>query len=242
MPTKTLPFLALLALGAAVPAALSAGLFPSAAPDGADAGMPCPNPPHEILRRDLGRLGKAGPAELRFEFKMKKSGSVWAEFAGLNGLSASERAAAPEAFLDDTYIGPLVAGRGAFWRSPQAYPLEPGGHVLLLRRALQASGVPLQHWEAMRIMAGDPCPPAPDVFAQQEEAPAPPCSNLRQRADWPEKLKAGVVLSVLNGHLVPSGVLVKLRDGEEWSALVKLPGGADGGELPFFARFDPQQK
>src|SRR5580692_11236879 len=109
-----------------------------------------------LAEKGAGHLAEDGPSEVRLGFRLKAEGPVWAEAAGLGGLRAEDRDAAPEVFLDDSYLGPLLAAAGGSWRSPQALVLEPGRHVLLVRRA-DAEGGARAHWSRLRVLGDEPC-------------------------------------------------------------------------------------
>jgi len=87
------------------------------------------------------------------------------------GLPVGDSDAAPEIFLDDAYLGPLLPEHGGDWRSPHALLLAAGPHRLLVRLA-PGSGAPptalslgslrvlsdgLGHWKALH--GAGPCLP-----------------------------------------------------------------------------------
>ena len=217
-------------------AALAAGLGADSLPAAPVAG--CSQGFRVLARSGSGRLADGGPQELRLSFHLSSARTVWAEAGGLAGLDAEDRDAAPEAFVDDHYLGSLLAEQGQDWRSSQSFTLQPGDHVFLLRRAQAASG-PAPRWDTLEVVADEPCIPP----HQSPPARAADCGSLTEHREWPARLHGrALVLSVLSGRMVPSGALVHLRDGQRWRALIKIPPGADGQPLPLLAGFDPRRQ
>jgi hypothetical protein len=210
-----------------------------------------------VAENDITVVGDRGADALRggpppscrivVPFTLAAPARVWAEASGLQGQGPDPNAA-PEVFLDDTYLGTLRVEHGVDWRSPEAVDLSAGAHALLLRCA-EVPDADDVRMESLRVMAELPGKPKPvhaalkrpqakaaakpsaaPVSAQApapEAAKTPDCGHLRERVEWidgpPER---GKTLSVFNGHIVDGGSLVKLQPGEAFTLLVKVPGEA----------------
>jgi hypothetical protein len=199
---------------------------------------------------DALRGGPAPSCRIVVPFKLAWPARVWAEADGLQS-QRHDSDGAPEAFIDDQYLGPLLAEHGVDWRSPQAVQLSPGAHVLILRCA-QVPDANDVRMEKLRVMS-DPAPkpmPRPraaykrakvqSIQTELSPAPEPPatgpapeaCAHLLERVDWPaEESRRGKTLSVFSGRSVDGGSLVHLKAGEAWTLLVKVPREADGNAL-----------
>jgi hypothetical protein len=194
---------------------------------------------------DALRGGPPPSCRIVVPFTLKAPGRVWAEASGLQGQGPDPNAA-PELFLDDTYLGILRAEHGVDWRSPEAVDLSAGAHTLLLRCAdvPDADDVRMESLRVMGEIQGKPAPAArkrmppkpaaaPSAGATPLQAVAPEpaaaltpgCGRLRERVEWiggaPER---GKTLSVFNGKVVDGGSLVILKSGEAFTLLVKVPG------------------
>jgi hypothetical protein len=205
---------------------------------GPAAAAPCLKTPVLVAHAGPGHLGPDGPYEERLGFRLAAADRVWAEAGGLGGLDPEDRDSAPEVFLDDTYLGPLLSDFGEAWRSPQALRLGPGEHEFLVRCAQEGEG-PLLRWRSLRVLGDSPCLPAP--ARAMESAPALPatCGKLRRSFYWPPRLREqSLVLPEIGGRFAASGSLVRLRQGERWTVLMKIPKGPDGGPLPLVVRFE----
>jgi hypothetical protein len=204
------------------------------------AGAPCLETGRVLAQARPGHVGPDKPYEERLSFRLSAPDRVWAEASGLSGLGPEDRDAAPEVFLDDRYLGPLLSDFGEEWRSAQALRLGPGTHQLLLRCAEEGEG-PLLSWKSLRVLGDAPCRPGP-VPAVKPAAPAvqaPSCDALIRRRDWPARLRGDpLVLPAAPGRVALSGPLVHLRLGESWGLFMKIPTGPDGGPLPLVVRFD----
>lgn len=77
----------------------------------------------------LGR-GRGDLKEYALPFSLTAPARVWAEADVQAGLVEGDADKAPEVFLDDNYLGPLLAQH---WRSSRALQLEAGPHHLVLR-------------------------------------------------------------------------------------------------------------
>jgi hypothetical protein len=201
---------------------------------------PCLETGRVLARVQAGHVGPDGPYEERLSFRLTASDRVWAEASGLSGLGPEDRDAAPEVFLDDQYLGPLLSDFGELWRSAQAMRLGPGTHQLLLRCAEDGAG-PLLSWKSLRVMGDAPCRPEPVAAAKPvlPAVPQPSCDGLIRRRDWPARLHNDtLVLTAVPGRVALSGPLVHLRLGESWGLFMKIPTGPDGGPLPLVVRFD----
>ena len=199
---------------------------------------PCAAGTALIARAGAGHLGSAGPFVESLPFQLKGPGRVWAEADGLRGLDPEDRDAAPEVFLDDTYLGPLLADDGEHWRSPQALLLGSGRHWLVVRSAQEGAG-PALKWSALRVLGDAPCPPARRHGVKRRPLARGTCAHPAERGDWPSRLgKRPLILSAPDGKLASSGSLVLLRPGDVWKALMKIPKGSDGQALPLLVRFE----
>ncbi|MGH7441555.1 MAG: hypothetical protein ACREKE_02650, partial [bacterium] len=81
---------------------------------------PCSKTPRVLAQSKAGSLGLAGRSQRILDFSLSKPGRVWAEAEGLTGLDGEDREQAPEVFLDDSYLGPLMPDFGSSWQSPRA--------------------------------------------------------------------------------------------------------------------------
>lgn len=201
---------------------------------------PCLETGRVLAHASPGHVGPDGPYEERLSFRLSAPDRVWAEASGLNGVGPEDRDAAPEVFLDDRYLGPLLSDFGDAWRSAQALRLGPGTHQLLLRCAEDGAG-PRLDWKSLRVLGDAPCRPEPVVAVKRAvpAAPRPSCDGLIRRRDWPARLHGDpLVLPAALGRLAVSGPLVHLRLGESWGLFMKIPTGPDGGPLPLVVRFD----
>jgi hypothetical protein len=168
-------------------------------------------------------------ASIDLPFTLSQSAEVQAQAEGLRHLR-DDRDAAPEAFIDDEYLGPLLGVHGSTWRSSRSLQLGPGPHHFILRNAAVADA---EDFVLKRIFVYATGPDeavakgqSPAAKALSGPAPENGCSG-RQTRDWPEQLKQGITLSVLNGRAVGSGSLVTLRQGDAWECYLKLPGSED---------------
>ena len=229
------------ALGFAAFALVSAATVVSAAE------APCLETGRVLAQARPGHVGPDGPYEERLSFRLSAPDRVWAEASGLSGVGPEDRDAAPEVFLDDQYLGPLLSDFGEAWRSAQALRLGPGIHQLLLRCAEDGAG-PRLSWTSLRVLGDGPCRPGPAAavapVAPGAHALAPPsCDGLIRRRDWPARLHGDpLVLPAVLGRVAVSGPLVHLRLGESWGLFMKIPTGPDGGPLPLVVRFDTPAK
>ena len=186
-------------------------------------------------------LGLAGPDSLTqtsLPFHLSAPARVWAEAAGLSGLESGRSGEAPEAFMDEQYLGPLLAEHRGSWRSPEALALDAGDHALLLR--CSSVGIPKPCGiAALRVVSDAPGPAAhPTPVA----APSPQdCGHLVLSRRWPPRYHSqGLVLSVLSGRSESAGVMARLLPGQAWACQVRLP--ALGGQaLPLMAHFSVAQ-
>ena|GEM_PF-3669570 len=182
-------------------------------------------------------LGLAGPGSVTqtsLPFHLSAPARVWAEAAGLSGLESGRSGEAPEAFLDEQYLGPLLAEHGRSWRSPEALDLDAGDHVLLLR--CSSVGIPKPCGiHVLRVLSGEPGPAAP---AKRALAPArQDCGHPALSRRWPPRFHGqGLVLSVLSGRSQSAGVMARLLPGQAWACRVRLP-APDGQALPLMAHF-----
>jgi hypothetical protein len=157
-------------------------------------------------------------------FDLTRSAQVSVEVEGLRYVDRGPNAA-PELFLDEQYLGPLLAELGSAWRSPRSIKLGPGGHQLLLRNAQVADA---EDFVLKRIFvyAGSSKARAAAAPASTPVARSPTVEGEsscgQQRRDWPEAKKGGVTLSVLTGQVVGSGELVHLQDGDSWACAIKI--------------------
>lgn len=167
------------------------------------------------------RHGQRERSKLELRFRLSAPDAVWAEAEGLRGLR-QDSDAAPEVFLDDTYLGNLKAAHGSFWRSPKKLALEAGEHVLLIRCAdvQEADDLSINR---VRVLGGGPAAGKRGTAVRRGD-----CAHPLARKDVPERLGKGLVLSVLSGRESRSGGLVTLADGEAWGLQVKLPKGPFG--------------
>lgn len=194
---------------------------------------------------DALRGGPAPRCRIVVPFTLTAPARVWAEASGLQG-QGQDPDAAPEVFLDDSYLGTLRVEHGVDWRSPQALELSAGAHTLLLRCAdvPDADDVRMESLRVKGELQGAPAAAPrkrahtkPAALLNAEPAPAraeapvpaaatsPDCGHLRERVEWiggaPER---GKTLSVFNGKVVDGGSLVILKPGEAFTLLVKVPG------------------
>jgi hypothetical protein len=219
-------------------------LFALLAPLALAAAAPCPETSLVIAHSGAGRLDPSGPYEAKLDFHLAKAARVWAEADGLRGLAAEDRDSAPEVFLDDNYLGPLLVDFGSSWRSPEALRLPAGDHQLLVRSAQEGEG-PALRWTALRVLGDAPCvpkvPPAvapPSKASKASEPASAPCGSLIPRRDWPARLEGrSLTLSAASGAAVGSGPLVHLNQGDSWRALMKIPLGPDGQPMPLLVSF-----
>jgi hypothetical protein len=164
-------------------------------------------------------------------FYLTRSAQVQVEAEGLAHLDRGANAA-PELFLDDEYLGPLLAEHHGAWRSPRQVKLAGGSHQLLVRNAQVEDA---EDFELKRIFvyAGGPDSEpvktgAPKASPLPTAAPAPQENPLaadacgRPRRDWPQAKKGGVMLSVLSGRTIGTGTLVHLAQGETWACAIKV--------------------
>ncbi|HTB34477.1 MAG TPA: hypothetical protein VK842_06410 [bacterium] len=184
-------------------------------------------------------LALAGPdsvTQTSLPFHLGAPARVWAEAAGVKGLESGRSGEAPEAFLDDQYLGPLLAEHHGSWRSPEALDLGAGDHVLLLR--CSSVGIPKPCGLArLRVLSDAPGPPDPP----QPAAAAPDCGHPTLSRRWPQRLHGqGLVLSVLSGRSQSAGILARLRPGQAWACRVRLP-APEGRPLPLMAGFTVPQ-
>ena len=192
-----------------------------------------PTQPRVLARRAAFMLDR-GHGEQRLAFSLTVTARVWAEAGGLWGLPDQDDGAAPEAFVDEAYAGPLLAEHGGGWRSPQAFVLGPGPHQLLLRvSSLRPSGKAGGAW--LKALS--------DPVAVFHPAPTPTpcgCPEAPSRKDWPARLKGGdLVLSVLSGRIQGAGLMAQLKDRDAWECRVRLPAAAGGGPLAVVASIHP---
>ena len=158
---------------------------------------------------------------LDLSFTLVKATVVEARAEGLKYLRLDPNAA-PEVFMDDQYLGPLLPEHGRDWRSPRSLELGPGTHHLLLRNAQVADA---EDFVLKRIFVYA-SQPSGDAVPAAAPAPARPaaengCAKV-QRRDWPADLKAGITLSVLNGRTIGTGSLVGLVPGDQWVCGIKV--------------------
>jgi hypothetical protein len=155
-------------------------------------------------------------------FDLTRSAQVGVEVQGLRYVDQGPNAA-PELFLDEEYLGPLLAELGSAWRSPRSIKLGPGRHQLLLRNAQVAEA---EDFVLKRIFvyAGLPASPAKALSrtATVQASPVIESGCGRPRRDWPPAKQPGITLSVLSGQVVGTGELVHLSDGETWSCGIKI--------------------
>jgi hypothetical protein len=180
------------------------------------------------------RLGLDQPGavpQFSLAFHLSASARVWAEARGLNGLQPGHSGEAPEAFLDDQYLGPLLAEHGGAWRSPEALELAAGDHALLLR--CSSVGSPADcGLRALEVVSD-----GPKAAASAAPAPAPDCGHPTLTRRWPARLHGqSLVLSVLSGRTQSAGVMVQLRSGQAWACRLRLP-APNGQALPLMAKF-----
>jgi hypothetical protein len=162
---------------------------------------------------------------LILSFDLTRSAQVGVEVQGLRYIDQGANAA-PELFLDEEYLGPLLAELGSAWRSPRSIKLGPGRHQLLLRNAqvTEAEDFVLKR---IFVYAGLPdarkpaTSPAAAPQAQQAAETAETACG-RQRRDWPKAMQRGITLSVLSGQVVGTGELVHLNEGETWGCGIKI--------------------
>lgn len=178
---------------------------------------------------DAIRGGPAPRRHFQLPFHLAAPARVWVEAQGLQGLRSGSDAA-PEVFVDDSYLGPLRAEHGLGWRSPQALSLDAGEHVLELRCAdvMDADDVSIQRLQVLSDAAATQRPKV-----KVGEAPRrTDCGALVGRRDWPERLHGrAIILSVLSGRSSSAGTLIHLRQGERWQLRARVPLGADGKPL-----------
>lgn len=158
---------------------------------------------------------------LDLSFTLTKTTEVEARAEGLKYLRMDPNAA-PEVFLDDQYLGPLLPEHGRDWRSPRALELGPGPHHLLLRNAqvADAEDFVLKRFFVYASQPSGEAPSAPSL-APARLAAENGCAKV-QRRDWPSALKAGITLSVLNGRTIGTGTLVGLAPGDQWVCGLKV--------------------
>lgn len=218
---------------------------PSADEDAKAKAEPAEAPPRVLARRETIWMGDEGEdklsavqrqgatpvgCELRLPFHLDAPARVWAEASRLDGLRLGNVNAAPEVFIDDTYLGPFLAEHEQEWRSPQALQLQAGGHMLLLRCASVADAADLRI-EDLRVLS-DPLPetakPTPVTRCR--------CGDSPVSRVWPARLKAkALMLSVLSGRTAFSGKLATLQQGQAWECLLRLP-ARQGKALPLVVR------
>jgi hypothetical protein len=122
------------------------------------------------------RLGRADGdrGEYDLSFALTATARVWAEVDVEAGLNRADSNGAPEVFLDDQYLGLLLAEQDGRWRSPQAFELPAGTHTLSVRaadgenvpsvrlRRVQALSDGQGHWASETVTrtcgCGTPCP------------------------------------------------------------------------------------
>lgn len=167
--------------------------------------------------------------ELRLPFQLEKPARVWVEAQRLEGLRLGQVNAAPEVFVDEAYLGPLLAEHGGHWRSPRAVMLAAGGHSLLLRNAAVADAADLRI-EGLRVLS-DGQPEAPDPAPLLPPQPCA-CGVSPAGRAWPQRLAGkALLLSVLSGRTAYTGVLSHLRQGQAWECRLRLP-SRKGKPLP----------
>jgi hypothetical protein len=180
------------------------------------------------------RLGLDEPGALpqfSLAFHLSATARVWAEAQGLSGLKAGRSGEAPEVFLDDQYLGPLLAEHGGAWRSPEALDLAAGDHTLLLR--CSSVGRPAACGaRALKVLTD-----APEKAFAAAPVLASDCGHPVLTRRWPARLHGeSLVLSVLSGRTQSAGVMAELRPGQAWSCRVRLP-APHGQALPLVAKF-----
>jgi hypothetical protein len=182
-------------------------------------------------------LALAGPdsvTQTSLPFHLSAPARVWAEAAGLSGLESGRSGEAPEAFLDEQYLGPLLAEHHGSWRSPEALALDAGDHVLLLR--CSSVGIPRPCGiTALRVVSDAP---GPTALARPGAAKTPPdCGRLVLSRRWPPRYHGqSLVLSVLSGRSQSAGVMARLLPGQAWACQLRLP-APNGRALPLVAHF-----
>ncbi len=232
-----------------------------AAPAGAP-GRPCVAP-RLLARSGAGRLGPDAPGQRSLAFRLAAPARVWAEAEGLEGLEGEDREEAPEVFLDDEYLGPLLPEQGSHWRSPLAVRLAAGWHTLLVRCSQPGGVGPALRYRAFLVYAARPCPgalralagPAPRPLAVEPIASpgaSPPvrrrpralavrstCGLLPVDTAWPARLGGrDLVLSSAQGRVTDSGPLARIRLGRAWTAWLKIPPSMGAKPFPLVARIE----
>lgn len=213
-----------------LPAALGAAPLASASKlsfgDGGSDALPAAEAPG--LRRSF-----------ELPFTLSRSAKVLAQAEGLRHIDQGPNAA-PEAFIDEQFLGPLRSEHGQAWRSARAVELGPGQHRLLLRNARVADAEDFV-LERIFVYAIAPAGAGPKAPVQAPEAQARPEAEngcAERRRDWPAHLKGGITLSVLSGQLVSSKELVRLKQGQAWACGLKVT-GQSSKPLALLAGFHP---
>jgi hypothetical protein len=177
-------------------------------------------------------------SSVELPFTLTAAAEVQAQAEGLRYLR-DDRDAAPEAFIDDQYLGPLLSVHGSTWRSSRSLQLAPGPHRFILRNAAVADA---EDFVLKRIFvyASGPSELAARPLSKTAAAATEPVKEngciWRETRAWPEKLKTGLTLSVLSDRLATSGELVRLVPGDSWECYLKLP-APQGRPLALVAAF-----
>jgi hypothetical protein len=156
-------------------------------------------------------------------FFLTHSAQVQAQAEGLSHIDRDAGSAA-EAFLDDQLIGTIQKAHGSLWRSSLALTLGPGPHHFILQNAAveDAEDFCLQHLSVYTGEDDKPLPPPAPTRRSVRHVRAGGC-DLPLRSDWPPSLRGGIVLSVLQGQVVGTGELLRMKPGEAWVCGVKVP-------------------
>lgn len=185
-------------------------------------------------------LAKGRVARFELPFQLSKKTQVWAEAEGIRYVDLGPDSA-PEAFIDDRYLGSLHPEHGSTWRGPLTAVLDPGPHRLVLRNA-QVQDAEDFVLKRIFVYASAPVPETGPKAPAKQEPQASPRSvsengcDLKERRDWPAQRKGGITLSVLSGQVVGSGSLVRLKSGEAWTCGLKVTGHSSK-PLALLARF-----
>jgi hypothetical protein len=177
---------------------------------------------------------------IELPFSLSVAAEVQAQAEGLRYLHDAPDAA-PEAFIDDQYLGPLLGAHGQTWRSSRSLHLEAGPHRFILRNAAVADAEDFVLKRIFVYASGPPEAPASGAPKGPRPTPVPTVENgctWRETRAWPERIKNGLTLSVLSDRVSTTGELVRLLPGDAWECYLKLP-APQGQPLALVATFRP---